>query len=96
MYQHDSAAMFKFVLRGDLSGDQVPGLEHAWTTAKSILNDRALVLDVSGLTNTDPSARELLSRMRNSGVQVVAAPPPPADRDNFWVVRVLKLAGICG
>ena len=42
-------------------------LERAWTTAKSILEGKELVVDVSGLTNVDPSGVDLLSRMRESG-----------------------------
>ena len=30
MYQHDGVEMFEFVLRGELSGDGVQNLEHAW------------------------------------------------------------------
>jgi ABC-type transporter Mla MlaB component len=76
LYQHDSATMFQFVLRGELGGDSVGDLEHAWTTAKSILAGKELVVDVSGITNADPSGVNLLSRMRESGARLTAALPP--------------------
>ena len=41
MFQHDSATMFRFALEGDLTGDGVQELEHAWTTARSILRDKS-------------------------------------------------------
>src|SRR5690242_15553591 len=75
MYQHDSAAMFRFVLRGDLVDDQVQELEHAWSTAKSILKGKELVIDVSGMTDADEFGVELLSRMRDSGARLTAALP---------------------
>jgi ABC-type transporter Mla MlaB component len=79
MYQHDSATMFQFVLQGDLIGDQVLELQHAWTTAKSILAGKELVVDISGMTNADPSGVDLLSRMRESGACLTAALPPASE-----------------
>ena len=79
MYQHDSAAMFRFVLRGDLTGGCVSELEHAWTTAKSILNGRGLVVDVSGITHADEFGVDLLSRMRDTGARLAAALPPASE-----------------
>ena len=79
MYQHDNAAMFRFVLRGALTGGWVPELEHAWTTAKSILDGRDLAVDVSGMTNADESGVELLFRMRASGARLTAPLPPASE-----------------
>ncbi len=79
MYQHDSAAIFQFVLRGDLADDQVQELEHAWATAKSILKGKELVVDVSGMTYVDEFGVELLSRMRDSGARLTVALPPKSE-----------------
>ena len=79
MYQHDSAGRFQFVLRGELAGNRVLGLEQAWTTAKSILNGKELVVDVSGITVADESGVDLLSRMRDSGARLNAALPPKSE-----------------
>ncbi len=76
MYQHDSAAMFQFVLRGELIGDGVQDLEHAWKTASSILAGKELVVDVSGILKADPPGLDLLSRMRESGARLTMALPP--------------------
>jgi ABC-type transporter Mla MlaB component len=79
MYQHDSATMFRFVLRGGLYGDGAQELERAWTTARSILEGKELVVDVSGITNVDPSGVDLLSRMRESGARLAAGLPPESQ-----------------
>jgi hypothetical protein len=76
MYQHDSATMFQFVLRGGLIGDQVQDLEHAWNTAQSILAGKELVVDISGITSANRPGLELLSRMRESGARLTAVLPP--------------------
>lgn len=76
MYQHDGATMFQFVLRGELIGNPVQDLEHAWSTAKSILAGKELVVDISGITSADPPGVDLLSRMRESGARLTAALPP--------------------
>ncbi len=76
MYQHDSFESFQFVLRGDLAGQPVLDLEYAWTTAKSILNGKELVVDLSGVTDADDFGVDLLCRMRDSGARLTAALPP--------------------
>lgn len=79
MYQHDRAASFQFVLRGELTGDAVPELECAWTTARSIIAGKELVVDISGMTNADHSGIDLLTRMRESGARLTAALPPASE-----------------
>ena len=79
MYQHDSATMFRFVLRGELAGDRVTDLEHAWNTASSILAGKVLVVDISGLTHADSAGIALLSRMRESGARLTGALPPKSE-----------------
>ena len=80
MYLHDNPAMFRFVLYGDLTGGAAPELEHAWNTARSILNGRDLVIDVSGIEDADEFGVELLSRMRDSGARLTAVLPPKSER----------------
>jgi ABC-type transporter Mla MlaB component len=73
--QHDSSAMFRFVLRGELTGKIVQELQHAWITARSILGSKELVVDVSGITKADPAGVEVLIRMRESGARLTAGGP---------------------
>ncbi|HVO78485.1 MAG TPA: STAS domain-containing protein [Candidatus Bathyarchaeia archaeon] len=79
LYQHDSAAMFRFVLRGDLSGTFVREFEQAWNTATSIATQKEIVVDLSGVTDADAAGVELLCRMRESGVRLTAELPPRSD-----------------
>jgi anti-anti-sigma regulatory factor len=104
MYQHDSAAAYRFILHGELAGERVVELEHAWNTAKSILDGKELVVDVSGITDADESGVGLLARMRESGACLTAALAPeseellrslglpvPAPRERFTRTSVLRL-----
>jgi hypothetical protein len=102
--------MFQFVLRGELIGDRVRNLEHAWKTAKSILAGKELVVDISGITDADASGVDLLSRMRESGARLTAALPPESEgfvrslgvplvapREPYggsWALRLLRLGGL--
>ncbi len=79
IYQHDSSATFRFVLRGQLAGSRVQELEHAWNAAKSILAGKELVVDISGVANADRAGLDLLSRMRESGARLSAALPPESE-----------------
>jgi len=106
MFQHDSATIFRFVVQGERTGDGVEQLEHAWTTARSILGTKALVVDISGITNADAAGVELLSRMREAGARLKASLPPksagfirsmgipvaaPVRSSITWALRVLRL-----
>jgi len=106
MFQHDSATIFRFVLHGDLTGDGVREFEHAWTTARSILGAKALVVDISGITNADAAGVELLSRMREAGARLNAALPlesaefirslgipvaAPVRSSTTWTQRALRV-----
>jgi anti-anti-sigma regulatory factor len=106
MLQHDSATMFRFVLQGELTGESVREFEHAWTAARSIVGTKALVVEISGITNADGAGVDLLSRMRETGARLNAALPlasaefirsmgisvaPPAAPPNNWTQRCLRV-----
>jgi ABC-type transporter Mla MlaB component len=76
LYQHDHAAMFRFVLVGELVGESVDELRCAWQTAGSVLKGRELVVDLSGLTNVDAEGLELISRMKDSGARMLSSRAP--------------------
>lgn len=109
IYQHDSATMFRFVLRGELTGEAVKQLQNAWTTAKSILAGKILHIDLSGLTHADLPGVNLLSRMRESGARLAGTPHREPfrllfdsqatalpSRSNGLASRILKFAGFAG
>ena len=75
LYQHDSPTVYRFVLRGGLTGASVQNLEQAWKTAMSITNKKETVVDISGVTDADASGVELLFRMREAGVRLNGALP---------------------
>lgn len=75
LYQHDSDTVFRFALYGQLAGSCVSELEQAWLTAQSILKDKELVVDLSGVTDVDTTGSELLSRMREAGARLIPALP---------------------
>lgn len=68
--------------------------------------DKALVVEISGITNADAAGVELLSRMREAGAFLSAALPPasaefirsmgipvaqPAHSPGTWTQRVLRV-----
>src|SRR5262249_32389212 len=61
-YMHDGASSFRFELAGALTAEDAKSLEQAWITASSVLGDRALVVDLTFVTDLDPAARDLLKR----------------------------------
>lgn len=87
LYQHDGPDMFRFELRGGVSGAAVYDLEQAWNTAASILRGKQLIVDVSAVTNADAGGLDLLIRMRASGARLIAALPPKSQQ----FVRLLGL-----
>jgi ABC-type transporter Mla MlaB component len=76
LYQHDHAAMFRFVIVGELAGPAVEELRCAWETACSVLRGRELVLDLSGVTAVDPQGLALLSRLKDSGARISSRQVP--------------------
>jgi hypothetical protein len=75
IYQHDSPTTFQIVLKGDLGEAAAQRVAWAWTTARSILAGKDLVVDVSAVTAVYPVGLELLLRMREHGAQIAAAHP---------------------
>ena len=84
MFQQDSATIYRFVFQGELTCVGVQELEHAWTTARSILRTKAPVVEISGITNADAAGVELLSGMRETGARLNAALPPEFRRVNSF------------
>ena len=112
LYQHDSPESFRFVIRGALNGAGVTELEHAWSTVRSVLGTKTLIVDVSGVSGTDRAGVELLSCMRDAGACLTGALPlesesrvrsfraPEAARSGgrkpAWRRKIRKLVGLLG
>lgn len=84
-YQHDSAVLFRFQLRGRLEGPSVEELEHAWFTACSVMEGKDLEVDISSLTAADAAGIDLLSRMRTSGASLTT-PDGLAQGELGWLL----------
>jgi anti-anti-sigma regulatory factor len=69
-YMHDGSAAFRFQLAGSLGGNSTGDLEQARQTAASIIGQRCLVVDLTGLTGIDAAGRELLKQWRALGAQM--------------------------
>jgi ABC-type transporter Mla MlaB component len=70
-YIHDESAAFRFRLAGDLSQIDVVELEQARQTASSIIGERALVIDLTGLVSIDSAGRELLQQWHSRGARLI-------------------------
>ncbi len=78
IYQHDAALVFRLQIVGALRGLYVAELEQSWRTARSIMEGKALVVDLSGLSDADERGMQLLARMRDAGAKFVTASRPEA------------------
>jgi len=110
LYLNDSAEKFEIVLDGDLTADAARNLDHAWTTATSILKGKELVVDVSGLTSAGAEGVDLLGRMKRAGARLTAKrSPKSSDLVRFlgvplaahparhgWTRRLLSLCTMLG
>jgi len=70
-YIHDNADAFRFQLTGELTELDLPELNGCWRTAKTILGNRRLILDVSGLTAVDEMGNGWLALMVAGGAVCV-------------------------
>jgi hypothetical protein len=79
LYLHDGARSFRMVVNGELCGPAVQELTWAWEAARSILNGKALMVDISQVTTADDLGINLLRSMKNSGVVLTATLPPVSE-----------------
>lgn len=62
----------RFVVEGRLAGACVGELENCWRAARSLKSERAILVDLAGVTFVDQSGKELLKRMHELGVGFLA------------------------
>lgn len=79
VHLHDRGLSFEFVVKGKLTANTVHALEQSWLTAQSILADKALSVDLSGLSSVDEEGRRCLTRMTASGAHLKASSPPQSE-----------------
>jgi len=69
-YMHDESAAFRFQLAGDLSQESVLDLNQARETASSILRERHVIVDLTGISRIDAAGRELLDKWSKSDARL--------------------------
>lgn len=70
---HDAAGPLRLELEGRLAGAWVCELEHCWRAAQAGQPNRALAVDLTGVTFIDQAGRYLLQLMRRDGVGLMAS-----------------------
>lgn len=70
---HDAAGPLRLELEGRLAGAWVCELEHCWHTVQAGQPNRALSVDLTGVTFIDQAGRYLLQLMRRDGVSLMAS-----------------------
>jgi hypothetical protein len=71
-YMHDGPSAFRFELAGELNNEAARDLDQAWRTASSMVGDRALVVDMTFVTDAGRDGRSLLARWHAEGAQLIA------------------------
>ena len=66
-YIHDGVDACRMQLVGDLAEPEIQELNGCWTTAKTTLGNRKMLLDLRGVFKIDESARQWIISMVNSG-----------------------------
>lgn len=66
-YIHDSVEALRFQLLGEFGEHDVPELNGCWSTAKTTLSQRKLVIDLRSLKSADESGRKWLLSMADEG-----------------------------
>lgn len=70
-YIHDRWDCCQIQLSGVLTGDDVPELQGCWTTIRTTLAERKLVLDIRGLESADEEGRQWLASMQAGGATLL-------------------------
>ena len=88
-YIHDGIDACRFQLIGELTQADLPELNGCWRTAKTMLGNRNLLLDLRGLKSVDEAGRKWVSSMVDQGAQLLPdalfqhSLPVSAESDTF-------------
>jgi len=74
-YMHDGPTAFSIELAGALAAEGAKKLEQDWRGAIAAIGEKELVVDLSYVTELDPSGSQLLLRWRRNGATLVANRP---------------------
>ena len=73
IYIHDEADRLRLRVTGDLDDFATEELASCWKTASSVVGQRPLVVDLTGLYTAQASGRNLLETLHRQGVQFLTA-----------------------
>jgi hypothetical protein len=96
-YLHDSVESCRLQLFGPLTSADLKELTGCWSTARTTLEARKLILDISAVISVDDAGRQWIAAMSAEGALLVEASPEPPSRpcQNGIVRRMLNaLSGI--
>jgi hypothetical protein len=74
-YLHDDPDAFRMELEGSLTQPSAESAYHAWRTARSVLGDRPVVVDISFVNQVDEIGRSVLLRLHERGARIIARSP---------------------
>jgi hypothetical protein len=91
-YLHDSVEACRLQLLGPLSSRELKELSGCWSTAKTTLKARKLILDVSAVSSFDDDARKWIAMMVAEGALLIEAKekPPTRPSQNGILRRVVS------
>ncbi len=102
-YIHDGTASCRLQLIGQLTDANLPELSGCWRTARTILGNRTLILDLTGLNSVDDAGKQWLASMSQEGAIYVpedflrtslADRSPEAERPSHgWFGKLIALLG---
>jgi hypothetical protein len=72
---HDEVHALRFELAGSLSGEGAQSVCQAWHIALSIIGNRALIIDITFVSEADERGRDLIGLWHQSGERLIAASP---------------------
>jgi len=92
-YMHDGSDGFRFRLAGELSEQTAGDLEQARRTAASIIGQRSLSVDLTGLTGLDVAGRKLLKEWSALGAQLTVVSLGARARIQMMTALPVTLVG---
>jgi hypothetical protein len=72
---HEGPAAFSIELAGALTAEGAKRLEQDWWNTSEVIGEKELVIDLSYVTEIDPSGCQLLLSWRRNGAALVANRP---------------------
>ncbi|MCU1294819.1 MAG: hypothetical protein JWP08_3669 [Bryobacterales bacterium] len=91
-YLHDSVEACRLQLLGPLTSAEIKELAGCWTTARTTLEARKLILDISAVTSVDDGGRKWIAAMVAEGASLVQPAPaqPARPCKNGFLQRIIN------